>query len=189
MCRKMFIAVVCLIILVLGGCGTQATTTPPTQTTDTTNSTPTELPNSETVLVETQPIDATTEQIQTDTFEGVIFNEQMAQESSVQFLLNNVDGFWTPTQDDVLQLEDDLSAYLQQNAEPEHARIWQELTDYERQYVGIVQDEQEKIHASFFCDGLIDTSMSIVGGDDCYFQVIYNVEEDLFSYLNVHSES
>ena len=190
--RKMFVVGIWLIILVLSGCGAQATTTAPTQTTDSTNSSPTEPPSSETVLVDPQPIDATTEQIQTDTFEGVIFNEQMAQESSVQFLRNNIDGFWTPTEDDVMQLEAELATYLRQNTEPEHERIWQELANYKRQYLGITQDGQPSIYANFFCaefDNWEDTLVDVDGGGDCFFQVQYSVENDQFFDLQVHGES
>ena len=190
--RKMFILGSCMIILALSGCGAQATTTPPTQTTDTTNSAPTESPRSETVTVDSQPTDATIERIQTDTFEGVIFNDQMAQDSSLQFLRNNIDGFWIPTEDDVLQLEAGLATYLQQNAEPEHTRIWQELADYKRQYVGIVQDGQPSIYTNFFCaefDNWEDTLVDVDDGGDCFFQVQYSVEQDQFFDLQVHGEA
>ncbi|NOK63226.1 MAG: hypothetical protein GFH27_549325n66 [Chloroflexi bacterium AL-W] len=190
--RKMITVGICLIIFILSGCGVRATTTPPTQPTDSTDSTPTELPSSETVTVDSQLTDATTARIQTDTFEGVIFNDQMAQESSVQFLRNNIDGFWTPTQEDVLQLEAGLAAYLQQTAKPEHERIWQELPDYKRPYVGITQDGQPSIYTNFFCtefDNWEDTLVDVDDGGKCFFQVQYSVENDQFFDLQVNGEA
>ena len=182
---------ICLIILLLSGCGVRATTTSPTQTIDASNSTPTELPVSETVVDDDPTETIPTSPTQQEDVRDVIIDADTVDIDSVPINVNNVEDLWTPTEDDVLQLEAGLSTYLQQNAEPEHKRIWQELADYKRQYVGIVQDGQDKIHTSFFCDSInFDTTrMTIAGGGDCYFQVIYNVEEDLFSYLNVHGES
>ena len=202
MCRKMFAIVGCLIIFILSSCGVQATTTSPTQqpvpTTAivnnplaTTNPAPTELPVSETVVgndaTETIPTPPTQ---QTD-IHGVIIDTDAIELDVVQSYVNNVEDLWTPTQDDVLQLEAGLATYLQQNAEPEHTRVWQELADYKRQYVGIIQDGQPSIYTNFFCEGNISETLTMLplGGGDCYFQVIYNVDRDLFSYLNVHGES
>ena len=132
-----------------------------------------------------------TPQTQPEDVRDIIIDADTVDLDSVPINITNVEDLWTPTEDDVLQLEAGLSAYLEQNAEPEHKRIWQELAEYKRQYVGIVQDGQNKIHTSFFCDSVnFDTTrMMVAGGGDCYFQVIYNIEEDLFSSLNVHGES
>ncbi|MEM8534080.1 MAG: hypothetical protein AAGF95_24755 [Chloroflexota bacterium] len=191
--KKMFVVGIWLMSLVLGGCGGQATTTAPTPTTDTANSAPTELPASETVRDDDSTEAISTPLTEQTNIRGVIIDVDAIELDMVQIYITNAEGVWTPTQDDVIQLESGLVTYLRQNAEPEHERIWQELTDYERQYVGIVQDGQPSIYANLFCRGEGNISETVImiplGGGDCYFQVIYNVEGDLFSYLNVHGES
>ena len=191
--HKMFVVEIWLMSLVLGGCGGQATTTAPTQTTDTANSAPTELPASETVRNDDSTETIPTPPTEQEDIHDVIIDADAIELGMIQIYITDAEGLWTPTQNDVMQLESGLATYLRQNTEPEHKRIWQELTDYKRQYIGIVQDGQPSIYVNFFCRGegnISETSIMMpLGGGDCYFQVIYNVEEDLFSYLNVHGES
>ena len=175
----------------LSGCGVQATTTVPTQTTDATNSTPTELPSSETVVDNDPTETVLTPPTEQESVRDVIIHADTVDLDSVLININDFEDLWTSTDDDVLQLEAGLADYLEQNAQPEHTRIWQELADYKRQYVGIVQDGQAKIYANFFCEGdNSDTTLVIVlDGGDCYFHVLYNVEEEQFSYLSVNGEA
>lgn len=190
------------MILLLGGCGVRATTTSPTQqpvpatavadhANTTTDPVPTEPSVPETVVDNDPTKTISPPPTELEDMHSVIIDADIVELDSVQFYISNFESLWTPTQNNILQLEAGLAAYLQQNAEPEQERIWQELADYKRQYVGITQDGQEKIYANFFCEGDNSDTMLVfvLDGGDCYFQVLYTVENDQFSYLSVNGEA
>lgn len=119
--RKMLTESVVLIILLLGGWGVF------------------------------QSLNTSGQLIQTDAFEGIIFNAQAAERSKLsQLLPREIEGYWPPTQNDVMQMEAELKTYLKQTAQPERKRMWEELTDYKRQYAGIVRNGQQ-----VFCQQLL----------------------------------
>ncbi|MEM8534082.1 MAG: hypothetical protein AAGF95_24765 [Chloroflexota bacterium] len=127
--------------------------------------------------------------IQTDTFEGVIFDSHMAQERSMPYFLDNVDDYWVPTPDDVMQVEAGLADYLQQNAQPEYTRLRQHLSEYKRQYVGIIQNGQPSIYVNCVCIEFSNWENSfnvVIEGGDCFFQLQYDVENKRYFNLQVY---
>jgi hypothetical protein len=58
---------------------------------------------------------------------------------------------WTPSRDDVAELEERILAYLKRT-EPRRSRVgWSDLPTYRRQYVGVMQKGRRVIWANFFC--------------------------------------
>jgi hypothetical protein len=119
---------------------------------------------------------------------GVIFTAD--QISASEHWPNN-DHPWTPSEADVMALEEQLAGYLPD----EHPDLWQKLESYTRQYWGTVTpDGNRAIYANFFCDAdrldrwRTDFVMVLDGGD-CYFQTIYDVENGDFVWLAINGES
>jgi hypothetical protein len=147
--------------------------------------------------VSMSPTEATDQLIVTDSFEGVIFSgasaEQMDLEAMIGFY-KTIDGYWTPSRDDVLAFEERLGPYLQQAAPPQtDPSPVSDLNKYRRQYIGILVDGQRVIFANFFCNGNpTDWQNGLVfpiDGGSCYFDVKYDVETGELYDLSIHGEA
>jgi hypothetical protein len=146
--------------------------------------------------VSISPTVATNQLIVTDSFEGVIFAGASAEQMGLEAMLGfpeTIDGYWTPSRDDVLAFEQRLGPYLQQAAPQTYPGALKDLGEYRRQYVGILADGQPVIFATFFCNGYhTDWQNEIVfvlDGGSCYFEVKYDVQTGEFYYLSIHGES
>lgn len=126
----------------------------------------------------------------------VIFPGEQAREQSIGdfFLANAQVEYWTPSEDNVLTLEEGLVTYLQNYPDDrfssQQAPIWERLGQYNRQYIGIVLDEEQVIYANYFCESLaIDWRTEFVfvlDGGDCFFQFKYDVNSEEFFDLQVN---
>jgi len=145
---------------------------------------PTPLPATATPPVEANQL------IVTDTFEGVIFTREKAEADQPVY---QAEGYWTPTQTDILNLESALAPYLQQAAPQDYPGPLKDLTDYKRQYVGLLKDGRQLIWVNFFCQAhQIDWQQEFVfiaDGGSCYFELNYNPQTGEFSDLSIHGES
>lgn len=133
-----------------------------------------------------------------DDMASVIFSPEHAEAAQVALIASageNFEGYWMPSGQDVLALEEQLGPYLQAHADQffGHPTVWEQLHEYHRQYAGLTVDGAPLIYANFFCgEGQMDwlTEWVIVlDGGDCYFQVLYNVKNDTFIRLQVNGES
>jgi hypothetical protein len=135
--------------------------------------------------------------IVTDSFEGVIFAGASAKQMDLEAMFGffkTIDGYWTPSRDDVLAFEERLGPYLQGAAPPQtDPSPLSDLDKYRRQYIGILVDGQRVIFANFFCDGYdTDWQHKIVypiDGGSCYFDVKYDVQAGEFYDLSIHGEA
>ena len=130
------------------------------------------------------------EMVKTDDFEGVIFSAENAATTRVA---NQGESYWTPSQMEVLPLENRLGLYLQQTAPRTYPGPLRDLSEYKRQYLGVLANGQRVIHVNFFCNAHgLDWSQEFVfvtDGGSCYFEVKYNVETGEFSDLSIHGEA
>ncbi len=130
----------------------------------------------------------------TDTFEGVIFAAASAERAGLETLVyETIDGYWTPSRDDVLAFEQRLGHYLQQAAPQTYPGPLRDLSTYRRQYVGILVEGQRVVFANFFCNA-DDTDwkreiVAVLDGGSCYFEVKYNVHMGTFYDLSIHGEA
>ncbi|MCI0520779.1 MAG: hypothetical protein L0Z70_11080 [Chloroflexi bacterium] len=113
-------------------------------------------------------------------FDGVI----VPAERGADFALEGE--FWTPSEFDVLALEAWLEKYLADNGQEPLAL---KLEEYQRQYVGVQRGEERLVLAIYFCDaGGVDwrsQPVSAPPGEDCAFQIEYNVDTGLFANLTI----
>lgn len=128
----------------------------------------------------------------------VIFPESRAKEMRIgTWLSSGADfgGYWTPTEEDVLNLEGQLRAFLSQNFESFNRQppVWEQLDNYKRQYAGVTIKGRKVIYGNFFCT---DSEMNwtsewifILDGGDCYFQLQFDVESGTFTELTVNGEA
>lgn len=132
--------------------------------------------------------------IQTENYEGVIFPAEFASDSALWAYVNNLEDYWTPNAEDIAQLEANLPAFLEANAEQFNRDIVAELPDYIRQYLGYTVEGQRLIYVNAVCGhgGNYDWRNELIGvedGGDCYFQVVYNFETGEFSELIVNGQA
>ena len=122
----------------------------------------------------------------------VIITRKQADEMGIASWLVESDGFWTPSSDDILTLEEELVDYLRQNSSYffQQPPAWERLDEYQRQYIGLQRGGKQTIYGNFFCDNSgIDwwqTLVIVEDGGDCYFQVEFDVEDGAFIMLLVN---
>jgi hypothetical protein len=128
----------------------------------------------------------------------VIFSETLAEEQQLGtwFLFGDEPiEYWTPSEQDVIAIENGLVAYLEQNAERFYVRdipVWERLDDYNRQYVGVIIDNRRIVYANYFCDSVVDWGKEFVivmDGGDCFFQFQFDVDTAEFFELQVNGEA
>jgi len=183
--QKLFGMVSSWLLLLLMGCGTPSATPTAVPTTP--------LPPNATSL----PTDVTEESgelILTDEFEGVIFSRERAEQMNLAlFLGSTLEGYWTPGEADIMELEGGLESYLQQEVSQDHPDILQRLPEYKRQYFGLVESGRREIYANFFCMASVAdwkrNFVMVLDGGDCFFHVKYDVNTDAFFDLYVQGES
>jgi hypothetical protein len=136
--------------------------------------------------------------VQTDAAEGVIVPEQKGAEFGLLHARNQPPSeYWTPTEQDVLKLEENLAAYLKKAAPERAPNLWTKLPDYKRQYVGIVVGGRKRIYANFVCNSAVAEHFAdwksrpaqMLDGGACYFQVDYDVGSGELSDLQVNGEA
>jgi hypothetical protein len=133
------------------------------------------------------------EVVLTAEFEGVIVPQEQAAIFIQRLGLVEAEAYWTPSQDDITKLEEQLGPYLQQAAGERWPELWQKLSGYKRQYIGIVENGHRKIVVNFFCDIMgrdwKREPVTVLDGGDCFFNVTYDVGTGVFSDLYIHGEA
>jgi hypothetical protein len=128
--------------------------------------------------------------VTTDTFEGVIFSQNEAAASSMVY---EAETYWTPSEADILALEEKLGPYLEQAAPQDYPGPLKPLSDYKRQYVGFVAEGKTLIFVNFFCETHgVDWQRVLIfvtDGGSCYFELNYEPQSGTFSDLSIHGEA
>ena len=125
----------------------------------------------------------------------VIISKEQAEEMGIGSWLVESDDFWTPSENNILILEETIAEYLSQNSNQFYRQppVWQRLDEYQRQYIGLERGGVQIIYGNYFCNNLgINWRQKLVivdDGGDCYFQVEYNVDDGMFTMLMVNGES
>lgn len=125
----------------------------------------------------------------------VIITQEQAEEMGLGSWLVESAGFWTPSESDILILEESIAVYLSENSflffgEPPEG---EQLAAYQRQFIGIEHDGSRIIYGNYFCRNMgidwRDVIVSVEDGGDCYFQVKYDVDSGMFTMLMVNGQS
>jgi hypothetical protein len=128
----------------------------------------------------------------------VIFPAEQAQELGIGDWFvedGQTTEYWTPSESDVLILENGLGPFLQNNPDrfnEQKAPIWERLDGYNRQYIGIILAGKKVIYANYFCDSVQDWRKDFVfvmDGGDCFFQFKYDVDSAEFFDLQVNGNA
>lgn len=137
--------------------------------------------------------DTSPEHIKTAEFEGVIIPGSKAASFMGEYSGVEFSGTWTPSRDDVLELEKRIQAYLKQTAPDESESGWSNLAKYRRQYAGVLQQGRRVIYANFFCrtheTDWTTQRVEVDDGGACYFQVLYDPGSAAFSHLRINGEA
>ena len=126
----------------------------------------------------------------------VIFSDPQARELGIAdwFLKpGQTAEYWTPTEKDVLALENGLVSFLQENPDRFYSQgtpVRERLDDYNRQYIGMILDGKRIVYANYFCDSF-ETDWTkefifVLDGGDCYFQFKYDADSGGFFDLQVN---
>ena len=106
-----------------------------------------------------------------------------------------VEGYWTPTEEDVLLLEDKIPSFLREhsNSFRREPPVWEQLDNYKRQYAGLILNGRRIIYGNFFCsDRGTDWKQDwvfVMDGGDCFFQLQFDVESRTFNGLMVNGDA
>jgi hypothetical protein len=125
----------------------------------------------------------------------VIITSKQAEEMGIGSWLAESDGFWTPSTDVIIQLEDGLADYLSQHDSFFYRQppAWERLDEYQSQYIGLQRAGSQIIYGNFFCNNLgmewQKDLVIVMDGGDCYFQIEYDVGEGAFIMLMVNGAS
>ena len=152
-------------------------------------------PSKQTISPSTPTIASPTQTIQNLQGERwVIFPESQAKDQGIAtWFLNSgqTAEYWTPSEKDVLALEDGLISYLQNNSDRFYETpVWEKLDDYNRQYIGIILEGKRIIYANFFCNSTgrdwRKEFILVLDGGECFFQFKYDVDSGEFFDLQVN---
>ena len=130
-----------------------------------------------------------------DGIEGVIVPAEAGFYMPISEEDDNVSGYWTIENIDLLAIENKFENHLKSNL---NNPLWQKFRAYKRQYVGIVVEDKKRIFINFFCDPFEfpDSDVSwknqplvILDGGDCYFQVQYDLNSKEFMHLYINGEA
>ena len=104
--------------------------------------------------------------------------------------------YWTPPEADVRALEDGLPSFLQSNSDQffvTQSPPWERLSEYKRQYMGLVLDGKQVIYANYFCHTFNEEwkkeFVLVLDGGACYFQFKYNPRSGEYFDLQVNGEA
>jgi hypothetical protein len=123
----------------------------------------------------------------------VIVTKEQAEE--IASWLGGSGGFWTPSVDDIIKLEEKIAEHLSQNSSQFYSQppVWERLDEYQRQYIGLERGDRQIIYGNYFCNnGGVNWREKLVvvdDGGDCFFQVEYDVEGEVFIKLLVNGVS
>jgi hypothetical protein len=133
---------------------------------------------------------ANNQPVSTAEFEGVIFSQENAAATKAVW---GAESYWTPTQAEIMALEEKLGPYLAQTAPQSYPGPLKPLPDYKRQYIGFVAEGKQAIFVNFFCQthdiDWHEQLISVEDGGSCYFEVDYDPQTGAFSHLSIHGES
>lgn len=125
----------------------------------------------------------------------VVITKEQTEEMNLGSWMVETDGFWTPSENDVIALEEKIAEYLGQNSTLFNRQppVREDLREYQRQFIGLEREGSKTIYGNYFCNNLglnwHQDIISVDGGGDCYFQVEYDVDKGMFTMLMVNGES
>jgi hypothetical protein len=124
-------------------------------------------------------------------YDGVIVPREQVVDLLYGFFNTEVQGSWTPTAEQIADLEANLPAYLMSapGAAPDlHERV----AGYHRQYFGYVIEGRALIFVNAFCSEIENwttDAVFVMDGGDCFFVVSYDVVTGEFLDLRINGDA
>ena len=126
--------------------------------------------------------------LQVPDFEAVIVPQEQASDFIYSLNGERTINNWTPTKEDILELEDHIKAYIKEL--PSNSLM--PLTEYKRQYAGAIINHHRLLYGNFFCQAFkVDwhkDPLVVMDGGNCFFQVIYDLDTQDFVSFNINGE-
>jgi len=128
--------------------------------------------------------------VDTFTFEGVIIPPAYLEEEFGYSL----DITWTPTSEQILAMDAGVAVFLSDSEHPMlggfEVPVWDRLDEYKRHYYGLTIDDDNVIHAEYYCDTFDDDwwkqPLIVADGGACFFRFDYNPATDTYFNLSVN---
>jgi hypothetical protein len=101
---------------------------------------------------------------------------------------DTVEGYWLPGEDVLARAEDAVQREAAGIADPE----WAPVLDGYRQYAGLIENGDRKIHISSMCTeigGWRSSAVMVMDGGPCFWIALYNVDTDEIESLMVNGQA
>lgn len=129
----------------------------------------------------------------TDGVKGVIVPERDVPDLTNWGADGPIEGVWTPGKADIAARESRIETAAASSQSPSGDPKPDSLKGYARQYGGIIEAGERKIFVNGFCRVDDDTWLShpyiVMDGGNCYFQAIYNVEDQTFERFQFNGDA
>ena len=123
-------------------------------------------------------------------FEAVIIPEGQAPQYIQAMFGRQESAYWTPSQDDILKMEEQLKIYLQNVV---GQNVLKDLSSYKRQYIGVVNEESKLLLGNYFCEASgtdwKQQPVIVDDGGNCYFQAELDMDSGQIIYFALNGES
>jgi len=127
---------------------------------------------------------------------GVIFSAEHVERSGADRMFGVTPPFWTPSPEQIAQLEVQLKPYLGRVRLPKAKVIAARLESYKRQYFGYTDGGKRWILVNGFCEGhwkkedtWRDRVVLVRDGGLCFFKVRYDPSRSEFEQLVINGEA
>jgi hypothetical protein len=117
---------------------------------------------------------------------GVVAPRHMA--SDLARSDDTVEGYWLPGEDWLVRAEHAVAREAAGIPDPQ----WVPMLDGYRQYAGLIENGDRKIHISSMCTeigGWRSSAVMVMDGGSCFWIALYNVDTDEIESLMVNGEA
>ncbi len=129
-------------------------------------------------------------------FKGVVVPEDVASRYWQFARGREPDDTWEAGDVHIAEMEAGLADYFRNHNDQDVVAVTEKLHDYKRQYFAVVDQGQRKIELVAMChhyvaENNIDFMKElplVSDGGDCFFEVLYNVDERSFVWARIHGE-
>jgi hypothetical protein len=101
---------------------------------------------------------------------------------------DTVEGYWLPGEDWLARAEDAVTLEAARISDPQ----WVPMLDGYRQYAGLIENGERKIHISSMCqefEGWRSSAIMVMDGGPCFWIALYNVDTNEIESLMVNGQA
>jgi hypothetical protein len=132
-----------------------------------------------------------------DEIPGSIFSKEKTEDLATKLPIVDelTPPFWTPKLEQVRALEKLLPQYVRTTIPKNRGPIGT-ISKYKRQYFGITKNRKKQIYVNAFCEQYWSQKndwqskfVFVLGGGNCYFQILFDPTTNEFTNFVINSES